>query len=140
MVDLVSQIIDLVSLRPEIQLCYLALEDSCFQLIENRTDAQSTRASLYDLDTMDIDDASEVNEVENEENDNDDITDDDVSAVQPSEDSIEADSDDSGGEAEYPDEDVSEEEKEEPPVTVRQILFYDSMVSIFNARHGEIRP
>lgn len=138
--DLVSQIVDLVSLRPEIQLCYLALEDSCFQLIENRIDTQSTRASLYDLDTMDIDDASEVNETENEENDNEDITDDDVPAVQPPEDPTEADSDDGEEEAVYPDEDVSEEEREEPPVTVRQILFYDSMVSIFDARHGEIRP
>lgn len=129
-----------MSLRPEIQLCYLALEDSCFQLIENRNDTQSTRPNLYDLDAMDIDDASEVNETENEENDNDDITDNDAPTVQPAEDPTEADSDDADEETDYQDEDVSEEEKEEPPVTVRQILFYDSMVSIFNARHGEIRP
>ena len=89
---------------------------------------------------MDIDDASEVNEVENEENDNEDITDDNVSVVQSSDGLTETDSENGEEEAEYPDEDVSEEEKEEPPVTVRQILFYDSMVSIFNARHGEIRP
>lgn len=89
---------------------------------------------------MDIDDASEVNETENDENDNEDITDDDVPAAPPSEHPTEADSDDGEEEAEYPDEDVSEGEKDEPPVTIRQILFYDSMVSIFNARHGEIRP
>ena len=129
-----------MSLRPEIQLCYLALEDSCFQLIENRTDTQSTRSNLYDLDPMDVDDASEVNETENEENDNEEITDDDAPTVLPSEDPTEADSDEDDEETDYPDEDVSEEEKEEPPVTVRQILFYDPMVSIFSARHGEIRP
>lgn len=89
---------------------------------------------------MDVDDASDVNETEIEENDIEDITDDDVPAVQSSEDPTEDDSNDSEEEAEYPDEDVSEEEQEEPPITIRQILFYDSMVSIFNARHGEIRP
>ena len=89
---------------------------------------------------MDIDDASEANETENDENDNDDITDDDVPTVQPSEDPTDAGSDYGEEDADYTDEDISEEEKEEPPVTVRQIMFYDSMVSIFSARHGEIRP
>lgn len=89
---------------------------------------------------MDIDDTSEFNESENEEHEDEDPADDNVSVAPDSEETIEANSDDDQEGAEDTDEGGSEAEKEEPAIAVRQILFYDSMVSVFRARHGEIRP
>ena len=137
--DLASQIADLVSLRPEVQLCYLGLEDSCFQLIENKTGPKFPRSTLYDLDTMEIDDTSEFNESDNEENQDEDDPIDDVFAGSPPGDDTEAGSVDGAEGPEEIDEDGSDNGKEEPAVTIRPILFYDSFVSIFKARHGEIR-
>ncbi len=137
--DLTSQIVDLIAIRPEIQLSYLGLEDSCFQLIENMHSTQSRRATGFDSETMDIDDNSDFNESESEENDDEDMTDDDVPGPLPSDDPTDAYSGDGEDGAEDSEEDLSELEREEPAIKIRQILFYDSMVSVFKARHGDIR-
>jgi hypothetical protein len=135
---LVSQIVDLVAIRPEIRLNYLGLEGSCYQLVEKKHNSPFKRSTLFDPDTMDIDEVSEFNGSSSDANDDESMTDDDPLAA-PFESFIQDNSDYGEEEVEESDEEFSEGEREEPSVSARQILFYDSMVSVFKARHGEIR-
>ncbi|KAF2129940.1 F-box domain-containing protein [Dothidotthia symphoricarpi CBS 119687] len=134
--ELAYQILDIVHLRPEIELCYMGLSTKCFEILENRPSNYDLRpegpvegtASTYDAQiTILSDDESEATEDEDED-----------------------DMDDSGGqgdETESEEEDGDGESEEEefegeggPKLRVREILFYEERVEAFRRRHGVLRP
>jgi hypothetical protein len=44
--DLALQIVDIVTLRPEIELCYMGLGQKCFEILENRPNPNANRNSM----------------------------------------------------------------------------------------------
>lgn len=139
--ELALQLVDIVAIRPEIEICYMAFATTCFELLENRnrdgsscsrfdsstTPAHAGPGGVYDSDE---DDAN------NEDYDEDSNSD---APIDPAQESAEdSESDAETGCTGESDEYVSEWEKRRPIFKLREILFYDDKVSIFKARHGQL--
>ncbi|KAF2444442.1 hypothetical protein P171DRAFT_432477 [Karstenula rhodostoma CBS 690.94] len=133
--ELAYQILDIVHLRPEIELCYMGLSSKCFEILENRPSNYDLRheaghsAAHYAVeDPLLSEDESEVTEDEEE----------DDAFEEAGE--VESGSD-SGSESV---EEVSEDEscggEKRPKLRVREILFYEERVEAFRRRHGVLRP
>ncbi|ORY15862.1 hypothetical protein BCR34DRAFT_507933 [Clohesyomyces aquaticus] len=144
--ELALQILDIVHLRPEIELCYMGISSKCFEILENR-------ASNYDLrhddgnggdggadgiggtfvpnDPMMSDDGSDTTEDED-----DDDLDGGVGPVGGAED---ADSENSDDPRDDSDEDESfMDDRKGPKLRIREILYYEERISCFRARHGKL--
>ncbi|KAF2466766.1 uncharacterized protein BDR25DRAFT_395640 [Lindgomyces ingoldianus] len=144
--ELALQILDIVHLRPEIELCYMGISTKCFEILENR-------ASNYDLrhedanggdgpgdgmggayvpnDPMMSDDGSETTEDEE-----DDDLDGGVGPVGGTEDVDSENSDDPHDDS---DEDESfMDDRKGPKLRIREILYYEERISCFRARHGKL--
>lgn len=137
--ELAYQILDIVHLFPEIELCYMGLLLKCFEILENRPSNYDLRHDGINVgdgagtgytvhDSMLSDDESEATEDEEDE-DMDGMGEDEESEVE-SEDVQEDLSDD---------ESWAGEEKR-PKLRVREILFYEERVEAFRRRHGVLRP
>ncbi|KAI1382249.1 hypothetical protein F4677DRAFT_440049 [Hypoxylon crocopeplum] len=144
------QLVDIITLRPEIQLCYVGVNTKCFEILEARPSDTSNGVSdvglngnhhgngaiVIDMDDDDHeDDGSEADE-ETEEDD-DDVNDDNTNASPT----------DAGDDFT----DVSDDAESETDslqegdlvgsaarLRLREILFYDDKVAIFKARHGRL--
>ena len=143
--ELALQLVDVVAIRPEIEICYLGFSTTCFELLENRHHEDSSW-SRFDTSTapahaspggVDVTDDDSDNDDDNEEDD-DDVNNSDPAADPASEDPEDSDSDAADGSIEESDEDSLESEKQRPILKLREILFYDDKVSIFKARHGRL--
>lgn len=139
--ELALQLVDIVAIRPEIEICYMAFATTCFELLENRnrdgsscsrfdsstTPAHAGPGGVYDSDEDDA----------NNEDDDDDSTSDapvDPGLESPEDSESDAETGSTGESDEYP----SEWESRRPIFKLREILFYDDKVSIFKARHGQL--
>ncbi|KAK9421018.1 hypothetical protein SUNI508_06163 [Seiridium unicorne] len=150
--DLALQLVDIITLRPEVQLCYVGIRNKCFEVLEcsptyGVTDHFGSNGSaphqaggaisVIDLDEEDNEDGSnnnsEADETEDEDDDagthassqTDHENDDDFTEVSD----IESDADD----FEEP-----EHSQSTPRLRLREILFYDDKVAVFKARHGRL--
>jgi len=140
--ELALQIVDIVTLRPEIQLCYMGIGTKCFEILENKaedshgfgTHVTSTNGPTgylsvhndFDEDQDDDDDDLDADdEAEDVEDEDDNDT---VSTAAPSDDEY-GNSDD--------DEWQNYDSKKTPKLRLQEILFYDK-VSIFKARYGKL--
>ncbi|KAL8679918.1 MAG: hypothetical protein Q9186_003832 [Xanthomendoza sp. 1 TL-2023] len=134
--ELALQVVDIIALRPEIELCYLGLAYRCFEIMEGTYNSDAT-VTFRDPATsgpvaspgsiIDSDEESEEDEVEEDE---EDATDGGLH------DSDSASENDSFGES---DAEVERERgRKEIHLKLREILFYDEKVSIFKARHGKL--
>jgi hypothetical protein len=144
--DLALQIVDIVTLRKDVELCYMGIGAKCFEILEHKptqyeygvgesyhTDGTAGAAGYAALVEGDITDDDEAD------------IDDDGDDVVGEEEGVEEDLDDMGlGED---DEDSDDDEffgdegiggKRESRLRLREILFYDDKVSIFKARHGKL--
>ncbi|KAH6637580.1 hypothetical protein C7974DRAFT_355230 [Boeremia exigua] len=143
--ELAYQILDIVHLRPEIELCYMGLTHKCFEILENRptnydlrSDSMSGEAGAgahgyIGHDPVIIsDDESEVIE--------DDDDDDDDGGMGHAGEETESEGSDGGHEQESDDESLLYEEHRGPKLRVREILFYEERVEAFRRRHGVLRP
>ncbi|KAH4250985.1 hypothetical protein HBH98_194140 [Parastagonospora nodorum] len=140
--ELAYQILDIVHLRPEIELCYMGLSSKCFEILENRPSNYDLRhdgmhadgsGSGYTVqDPMMSDDESEATEDE----DDDDADD---SAVAPTGDETESEASDDN-DVESDNESFIHESHKGPKLRVREILFYEERVEAFRRRHGVLRP
>jgi hypothetical protein len=152
--ELAMQIVDIVTLRPEVELCYMGLARKCYEIIENKYLGKDNR--VYSSGTVDggstADNATSSNMFEHDWEEEDEEEDED------SEDEDDGNSEDLGdvdGHTEdnmYDDADDEEEDSEDsddddhggvggrkaPRLKLREILFYDDKVSIFKARHGHL--
>jgi hypothetical protein len=136
--ELAMQVVDIVHLKPEIEICYMGLFAKCFEILENRSPSHGDRRDSTGGDGTQtsppggyviVDPNSEDDEEsEEEEEDIDEIED-------PNN-----DSDDSDGASDDSDADNDEIEmaKRRPRLRLREILFYDDKVEIFRARHGRL--
>ena len=139
--ELANQIVDIVTLRSEIQLCYLGIFQKCFEILETKPTIDASDAASNST-TAQI--TAHINTAADEDSDVEDDDDDDeedggdVTAPDGSQD--DADWDHTG------DSDVSSDDGESgmdergkrPDLQLREILFYDDKISIFKARHAQL--
>ena len=148
--ELALQIVDIITLRPEIDICYIGLWETCFEVLENkdvdeRHSAQdaSTNAANAGPGSVGTDGHADSDD----ENDGEDEDEDEEVADQAATPVITSDPDDTWSDpgsgvqddlGDDNDSDGAEEETRRPRLRLREILFYDDKVSIFKARHGRL--
>lgn len=148
--ELALQIVDIIALRPEIDICYIGMSTKCFEVLENKHsderhpahDASTNVANAgpggvdteHHADSDDDDD--EEDEDEDEEDANQVVT--PATTTNPDDGWSDAASDVQDDLDEDHDSDGTEEETRRPRLRLREILFYDDKVSIFKARHGRL--
>jgi len=145
--ELALQVVDVIVLRPEVELCYMGVSHKCFEILENRPHddghgSADTHSSLAtgapggnftdDEDGSDAD--SDDDEEEQEEEDNGA-----ASAAQIDPDETESEiSDHDDDDSDTDSYDGSEDGRSKIRLRLREILFYDDKVAIFKARHGRL--
>ncbi|KAJ5762103.1 uncharacterized protein N7511_005485 [Penicillium nucicola] len=132
--ELALQVLDIVSIRPDLKIAYLGLHIKCFQILEARHD--DNPADFDDNPTVDFSPPNTEDEEDQNpstvgtnvtEHHNDDDEDDDESF---NGDVLSSNPDDYDTD---PDEDQNTSRIH---YRLQEILFYDEKVSIFKARHG----
>lgn len=130
--ELALQVLDIVSIRPDLKIAYIGLHIKCYQILEAR----------HDDNPLDFDDNPAI------EHSPELSEDEDEGWANPNHDSEgdSDDSDDASGAADTdllssdPDDYDTEPDEEQGDSRIRyrlqEILFYDEKVSIFKARHG----
>ena len=145
--ELALQVVDIVTLRPEIELCYLGIAAKCFEILESKQsgdllfaygDSSSSSANNGPggIVNGDPDEDSETDD----DNEDDDAGDGDdaqgTSAFVDADGNGSDNPDDSEAISDDDDGDAGDERKRQ--LKLREILFYDDKVSIFKARHGQL--
>ena len=115
------QVLDIVSLRPDMELCYLGVQRQCFEVLEYTSPRRTTSPHGDNASIIQAGDDSEDNEDSHDEH------------LEHGDSDFEIDTD--GGEQT---EDEGQEVAVKPSFRLREILFYDDKVSIFKARHGRL--
>ncbi|GAM34121.1 hypothetical protein TCE0_015r01493 [Talaromyces pinophilus] len=134
--ELALQILDIVTLRPEIQLCYIGIEHKCFEILEtpvtDKMDRELYRDSPWysELDSDDVDDHANGHDSESNsgDDDNDGDDDDDDFHINPHV-ILELD-EDTDEDSEY-----RHGSGSRFVFRLREILFYDDKISVFKSRH-----
>lgn len=130
------QIIDIITLRPEMELCYLGIGGKCFEVLETRASGQDAG---FDGDFGGGDGGGSGEDDEESVEGDDSADDDDGDADQDEEaegGDTETEEEDVGGDED--DSDCGVERESGVRLRLREILFYDDKVAIFKARHGRI--
>lgn len=135
--DFAMSAMDVVSLRPEVELCYLGIKEKCFEILETKNGKKSKDGAgmaSANVESSESDD----DEVQHDHNDDDDddSEDEDPAPVTPA---THAQGNDS-------DIDPITDDDEPGPTSdatkiklkLREILFYEDRISIFKARHGRL--
>lgn len=126
--ELALQVLDIVSIRPDLKITYIGLQSKCYQILEKN--GPNTSTDLDGTQSMDSNFRSGNDGLAAFDDETMDTSDDD----QDIPDNHELLSDFS---------DESESELEEDSASrvhfkLQEILFYDDKISIFKARHGVI--
>jgi hypothetical protein len=164
--ELAMQIADIITLRPEIQLCYVGILTKCFEILESPdgncpvngastseggtimsgsgaidTTTGNTQSGdgAGELDTSEDDDDEDDVDDDDEETEEEDGGDDDDDGETPTGalDPDETQSEDDGGDN-SDDDSFVEDPASQMWLRLREILFYDDKVAIFKARHGKL--
>ena len=147
--ELALQIVDIVTLRPEIELCYIGIMKKCFEILENKRPDYDLRgdANAFLADgmvggpaSMDIPPGADgLVSDEDDDDDEDDEDDEDIDGGLGEGDETETDaSDESPTDSEDEDSYSVADCRMGPKLRLREILFYDDKVAIFKARHGRL--
>ncbi len=149
------QIIDIVTLRPEIQLCYVGISTKCFEILESRGASDNTGlaaggvsdvagvglaahpsedGSVVEVADVGSDGEETTDEEEDEEASETDEEGTPTSHTDPDETQSEASE---GGDSDS-DSFVETDQASRARLRLREILFYDDKVAIFKARHGKL--
>lgn len=126
--ELALQVLDIVSIRPDLKIAYIGLQTKCYQILEARSDDNPLDFDdnpMTDHSPPASDDEDEWVSPPNHESDD---SDDDAGAAD--QDLLSSDPDD------YDTEPEEEQNASRIRYRLQQILFYDEKVSIFKARHG----
>ena len=136
--------IDVVALRPEVELCYLGIKEKCYEILESKTikkskdGAGSSSANAGGGESDDDDDAEIQHDHsdDDDDDDDDDSEDEDSAPVTPATQTQGMDSDIDP---------ITEDDEPDPngsgtkiKLKLREILFYEDRISIFKARHGRL--
>lgn len=163
--ELVMQMTDIITLRPEIQLCYVGVSNKCFEILENRPSTSSTShlSSHHGATTnhhnsannavhggdgsgtshhapVVVEDAATDEDDTEEEDDHDEDDDEDDDSQDEGTPTSPTEPDDGQSENSYDGSD-GDSFVEPAPATrlrLREILFYDDKVGIFKARHARL--
>ena len=137
--DFALSAIDVVALRPEVELCYLGIKEKCFEILElkdskkSKDGATSASANAGSGETDDDDDAEGHQDHSDEDDDSEDE---------------EPLSGNSATQTHGMDSDIdpiTDDDESDPlsngmriKLKLREILFYEDRISIFKARHGRL--
>lgn len=133
------QVVDIIALKPEIELCYMGILTKCFEVLERKysdstpgyfessTSSSSTSEWQHVASNMNHEDSDDT---ESEDQEDDDTADGDNQADSDVGDESDAESD--GSRSEF------DEGSRNPRLKLREILFYTEKVEIFKARHGAL--
>ncbi|KAL1863088.1 hypothetical protein VTK73DRAFT_6432 [Phialemonium thermophilum] len=163
--ELALQIIDVITLRPEIQLCYVGISAKCFEVLESRPNEQGSSsasstnggssaseasgvaphadgnvdaaADSTDDENAEDEETSEEEDDEEEETEDEDVGDDANTPTSPTE-PDETQSETSDADDSDDDSFVEPDASTRVQLRLREILFYDDKVAIFKARHGRL--
>ncbi|KAL5000360.1 hypothetical protein BDV10DRAFT_183426 [Aspergillus recurvatus] len=128
--ELAMQVLDIVTLRPEISISYLGIKNKCYEILEGK-------GNEYDL--TEADDIHSEGFVPGAENWAGSDTNEEESDEDDAEVTMDSHSDlSSEDHRSLDDGDASDYDYGRPRVTfgLREILFYDDKIAIFKARHG----
>ncbi|KAK3068555.1 hypothetical protein LTR53_007666 [Teratosphaeriaceae sp. CCFEE 6253] len=128
--ELAMQIIDIVTLRPEVELCYMGIANKCYEILESRRDDGRPESNLGMGGNI-IDDTAASDA-------DDDDDDDDIDEDEEDEEAVEANDTESDEEDDADDSDSETDDRHTARLRLREILFYDDKVAIFKARHGRL--
>lgn len=123
--ELALQVLDIVSIRPELKITYIGLESKCYQILE-----ESHRDNNADHDETTGNSSTAPGNGDDISAFQDDPLDEDV----PQED--EHDTAGLSGDSSDDYDTEAEENTSRAVFRIREILFYDDKISIFKARHG----
>lgn len=149
--DVAMSVLDIISLRPEIELCYLGVEKKCFEILEYKSSVLrrtpsgpnnsgtigiTTHITVEDEEDEDHDDGGAAHHIDHfstehsadEDADNWDFNSQASSNLEESEDE----------DFEDPERASHRDRKIPSTFRLREILFYDDKISIFKARHGKL--
>lgn len=139
--ELAMGVLDVVSLRPEIELCYLGVSTKCFEILEKqRKPKQQNGLAPGPIPTSNEDgDGSDGEDPPTDEDDEESDSAALPTATNPAAETTVA-ADHQAGEDDWS---TSEDERPKAPkgnvdFKLREILFYDDKISIFKARHGRL--
>lgn len=126
------QIVDVITLRPEIRLCFIGIKGACFQIVESRRGAAESDSGSWSSDSISLPSmSSDMNppSIDGALGDDDNL--------------LAEDSDDESQSSRRQTENdwsALERGKSESNKTyrLRKIFFYDEKVAIFRARHGTL--
>ena len=135
--------VDVVAIRPDVQLCYIGIRNKCFEILEKK---QKSKSSTHGAPTDDADSDDDSDEHDSNDDDNDSDGSVDPSAA-PAPAPAPAVHNDGDSDADYtPDTDEDDDGRNNSSggsgrkikYKLREILFYDDKISIFKARHGRL--
>ncbi|KAK3720565.1 hypothetical protein LTR37_003614 [Vermiconidia calcicola] len=154
--ELALQIVDIVALRPEVEICYMGIANKCFEILENRrstmgsTDGRPESRLGVNGGTLEDDEGAGGSDGE----DDDDVEEegggpgageDDEEAVDGAEGEANIDTESDEDDEDQDDDTESDGETSSDAggrgtarLRLREILFYDDKVAIFKARHGRL--
>lgn len=126
--ELALQVLDIVSIRPELKIIYVGLETKCYQIVEASSNGSHQIPEDPNHESGSQGDGGDLS---NFDDDNADVNDDYDGSMDDAHDTIGVSSDSS-------DYDTEAEGNTSSRVRFRiqEILYYDDKVSIFKARHG----
>jgi len=138
------QVLDIVTLRPEIEICYVGIGDKCFEIQEGDPDREIV-GLVRDQNALadeEADTDSNVDEEDEDEDADEDVLEDDedqaAMAGGAADDEDHDSNDDSNTDEEASDDEGGIHANKGSRLRLREILFYDDKVSIFRARHGRL--
>ena len=125
--ELGMQVLDIVALRPELELCYLGIQSKCFEILEY---PNGRRPSM--------DYSSATGAGDSGASDDEDGGHQHAASAQP--DNLGDDTDSEAASSRGADTDTEDDHMVQgtKQFKLREILFYDDKVSIFKARHGRL--
>lgn len=136
--DFAMSALDVVALRPEVELCYLGIKEACYEILETRRGKKSkggAGSASANAGGGESDDDYEA-ETHNDHDDDDDSEDEDPPPVTPATQTQGMDSDIDP---------ITDDDEPDPvnsgtkiKLKLREILFYEDRISIFKARHGRL--
>lgn len=139
--ELALQVVDIVALRSEVELCYMGIANKCFEILETRDGDKGKNESHLGVygsgGTIDAEqqasEAEDDEDVDDEADDDDDVDHLDAEEAADTESDGEESEDDTDSEA-----DGVEFGRHAAKLRLREILFYDDKVAIFKVRHGRL--
>ena len=153
--DVAMQVLNIIALRPEMQLCYLGLEKKCFEILEFKANAARRDSMMeyngigHNANIIGITTHTVVEEDEEDEEEDEDMHDDGVhfqnggysaglDGLDEEDQGWESGSQHSSSESDGENEEDDASAGQKVYFDLREILFYDDKVSIFKARHGKL--